>query len=62
MVTPGSARPERAAQRLYELGIQLPASPEPFGIYAEIVQTGNLRFLSPLGARVALELIFQVAG
>jgi enamine deaminase RidA (YjgF/YER057c/UK114 family) len=29
-----------------ELGIQLPAPPEPFGTYAEAVQTGNLLFLT----------------
>ncbi len=33
-------------QRLKELGIKLPAPPEPFGAYAEAVQTGNLLFLS----------------
>jgi enamine deaminase RidA (YjgF/YER057c/UK114 family) len=32
--------------RLNELGIQLPAPPEPFGAYVEAVQTGNLLFLS----------------
>jgi hypothetical protein len=31
---------------LKELGIELPAPPEPFGIYAEAVQTGNLLFLT----------------
>src|SRR6202166_2593694 len=35
-----------AEQRLKELGITLPAPPEPFGSYAEAVQTGNLLFLS----------------
>jgi enamine deaminase RidA (YjgF/YER057c/UK114 family) len=35
-----------AEQRLRELAIQLPAAPEPFGIYAEAVQTGNLLFLT----------------
>jgi enamine deaminase RidA (YjgF/YER057c/UK114 family) len=30
---------------LKELGIELPAPPEPFGTYAEAVQTGNLLFL-----------------
>jgi hypothetical protein len=35
--------PER---RLNELGIKLPAPPEPFGAYVEAVQTGNLLFLS----------------
>jgi len=31
-------------QRLRQLGIKLPVPPEPFGIYAEAVQTGNLLF------------------
>ncbi len=35
-----------AEQRLKELGIKLPAPPEPFGTYVEAVQTGNLLFLS----------------
>jgi enamine deaminase RidA (YjgF/YER057c/UK114 family) len=35
-----------AEQRLKEFGINLPAPPEPFGIYAEAVQTGNLLFLT----------------
>ena len=35
-----------AEQRLKQLGIDLPAPPEPFGIYAEAIQTGNLLFLS----------------
>ena len=35
-----------AEERLKQLGIKLPAPPEPFGIYAEAVQTGNLLFLS----------------
>jgi len=35
-----------AEQRLAALGIQLPQPPEPFGTYAEAVQTGNLLFLS----------------
>lgn len=37
---------QSADQRLAELGIRLPAPPEPFGIYAEAVQTGNLLFLT----------------
>src|SRR5437879_2283602 len=40
------SRPASAEQRLKELGIQLPAPPEPFGTYVEAVQTGNLLFLS----------------
>ena len=35
-----------AERRLKDLGIQLPAPPEPFGTYAEAVQTGNLLFLT----------------
>src|ERR1700737_3858098 len=46
MVTREGPRPARAEQRLKELGIKLPAPPEPFGTYAEAVQTGNLLFLT----------------
>jgi len=35
-----------AELRLRQLGINLPVPPEPFGIYAEAVQTGNLLFLT----------------
>ena len=38
--------PASAEQRLKERGIKLPAPPEPFGTYAEAVQTGNLFFLT----------------
>jgi enamine deaminase RidA (YjgF/YER057c/UK114 family) len=38
--------PAGAEQRLKEVGIELPAPPQPFGIYTEAVQTGNLLFLS----------------
>jgi enamine deaminase RidA (YjgF/YER057c/UK114 family) len=41
-----SSRPASAEQRLRELYIELPAPPEPFGTYAEAVQTGNLLFLT----------------
>ena len=50
------SRPASAEQRLNELGIKLPAPPEPFGAYAEAVQTGNLLFLTgmlPTEGRVA---------
>ncbi len=40
------SRPVGAEQRLKELGIKLPAPPEPFGTYVEAVQTGNLLFLT----------------
>jgi enamine deaminase RidA (YjgF/YER057c/UK114 family) len=46
MVTRKGSRPASAEERLKELGIQLPAPPEPFGIYAEAVQAGNLLFLT----------------
>src|SRR6185437_9119163 len=46
MVTREKDQPATAEQRLKELGIKLPAAPEPFGTYVEAVQTGNLLFLS----------------
>lgn len=49
-------RTASAEQRLKELGIDLPAPPEPFGIYTEAVQTGNLLFLTgmlPTEGRIA---------
>ena len=46
MGTGEGSRPASAEQRLKELGIKLPAPPEPLGTYVEAVQTGNLLFLS----------------
>jgi enamine deaminase RidA (YjgF/YER057c/UK114 family) len=46
MVTGAGSRLDSAEQRLKELGIRLPAQPEPFGTYVEAVQTGNLLFLT----------------
>jgi enamine deaminase RidA (YjgF/YER057c/UK114 family) len=46
MVTPESSRPASAEQRLQQLGIQLPAPPQPFGTYVEAVRTGNFLFLT----------------
>jgi enamine deaminase RidA (YjgF/YER057c/UK114 family) len=46
MVTRESSRPASAEQRLKEFGIELPTPPEPFGSYAEAIQTGNLLFLT----------------
>ena len=46
MVTRGGFPPASAEQRLKELGIKLPTPPEPFGTYVEVVQTGNLLFLT----------------
>ena len=42
----GDSQIASAEQRLKELDIKLPAPPEPFGTYAEAVQTGNLLFLT----------------
>src|SRR4029453_17848689 len=56
MVTGEHSNPTGAEQRLKELGIKLPAAPEPFGTYVEAVQTGNLLFLTgmlPTEGRVA---------
>jgi len=38
--------PASAEQRLEELDIKLPDPPQPFGTYAEAVQTSNLLFLT----------------
>ncbi len=46
MVTGEGSQPAGAEQRLKEIGIELPAPPEPFGTYVEAVRTGNLLFLS----------------
>jgi enamine deaminase RidA (YjgF/YER057c/UK114 family) len=45
-VTREGARPVGAEQRLKDLGLELPAPPEPFGSYVEAVQAGGLLFLS----------------
>jgi enamine deaminase RidA (YjgF/YER057c/UK114 family) len=46
MVTPDNSNSAGAEQRLQQLGIKLPPPPQPFGTYAEAVQTGNLLFLT----------------
>ena len=46
MVIRKGSRLAGAEQRLKQLGIKLPIPPEPFGIYAEAVRTGNLLFLT----------------
>lgn len=43
---PGAVPAASAEARLAALGISLPSPPEPFGTYAESVQTGVLLFLS----------------
>jgi enamine deaminase RidA (YjgF/YER057c/UK114 family) len=45
-ITRASSGSASAEQRLKELQLELPAPPEPFGTYAEAVQTGNLLFLT----------------
>jgi hypothetical protein len=51
-------RPATTEQRLRQLGIKLPTPPEPFGIYAEAVQTGNLLFLTGMLPTVGREAKF----
>src|SRR5467141_753460 len=46
LISAEGSGPAGAEQRLKELGIKLPAPPEPFGTYVEAVQTGNLLFLT----------------
>jgi enamine deaminase RidA (YjgF/YER057c/UK114 family) len=58
MVTRGNDQPASAEQRLKELGIKLPAPPEPFGTYVEAVQTGNLLFLTGMLPTVGREAKF----
>ena len=53
-----NARIVPAEQRLKQLGIKLPTPPEPFGIYAEAVQTGNLLFLTGMLPTVGREAKF----
>jgi enamine deaminase RidA (YjgF/YER057c/UK114 family) len=47
-----------AEQRIRQLGIKFPAPPEPFGIYAEAVQTSNLLFLTGMLPTVGREAKF----
>lgn len=46
MAAASSGAQASAEQRVRELGLTLPPPVEPFGTYAEAVQTGNLLFLS----------------
>jgi enamine deaminase RidA (YjgF/YER057c/UK114 family) len=46
MVMRKDSQAASAEERLKDLGIELPAPPEPFGTYVEAVQTGNLLFLT----------------
>jgi enamine deaminase RidA (YjgF/YER057c/UK114 family) len=58
MVNRKSSRPASAEQRLKDFGIELPTPPEPFGIYTEAVQTGNLLFLTGMLPTVGREAKF----
>ena len=54
-----ASRTTTAEQRLLELGIQLPAPPQPFGAYVEAVQTGNLLFLTGMLPTAGREVKFS---
>ena len=58
MLSGDGSRLATAEQRLRQLGIKLPTPPEPFGIYAEAVQTGNLLFLTGMLPTVGREAKF----
>ena len=58
IISGNGSRLATAEQRLSQLGIKLPAAPEPFGIYAEAVQTGNLLFLTGMLPTVGREANF----
>ena len=53
-----SSRLATAEKRLRQLGIELPVPPEPFGIYAEAVQTGILLFITGMLPTVGREAKF----
>lgn len=46
MVNTNIPKSVSADHRLRQLGIQLPSAPTPFGNYVEVLQTGNLLYLS----------------
>jgi enamine deaminase RidA (YjgF/YER057c/UK114 family) len=46
MVSPKGSHTISAENRLQDLGIVLPNTPQPLGAYVEAVQSGNLLFLS----------------
>lgn len=45
-MSPKGLRSDGPESRLQSLGVQLPASPTPFGTYVEALQTGSLLFLT----------------
>lgn len=58
ILTADGSRLATAEQRLRQLAIKLPVPPEPFGIYAEAVRTGNLLFLTGMLPTVGREAKF----
>jgi enamine deaminase RidA (YjgF/YER057c/UK114 family) len=58
IISADDSHPATAEQRLKQLDIKLPEPPEPFGIYAEAVQTGNLLFLTGMLPTVGREAKF----
>jgi enamine deaminase RidA (YjgF/YER057c/UK114 family) len=58
IVSANDSRLVAAEQRQSQVGIKLPAPPEPFGIYAEAVQTGNLLFLTGMLPTIGREAKF----
>jgi enamine deaminase RidA (YjgF/YER057c/UK114 family) len=58
IVSGDGSRLATAEKRLRQLGLSLPSPPEPFGIYAEAVQTGNLLFLTGMLPTVGREATF----
>lgn len=59
MSTSTKTRSSTAEQKLKELSIELPPPPEPFGLYREAVQTGNLLFLTGMLPTVGRRAKFQ---
>lgn len=53
-----ASRFSTAERRLNELGIRLPAPPQPFGAYVESVQVNNLLYLSGMLPTVGREAKF----
>jgi enamine deaminase RidA (YjgF/YER057c/UK114 family) len=58
MVNRVGSQPASAEQRLKDFGIEIPTPPEPFGIYSEAVQTGNLLFLTGMLPTIGREARF----
>jgi hypothetical protein len=48
MSTIAKTHQSTAEQNLKKIGVELPAPPEPFGVYVEAAQSGNLLFLTSM--------------